>query len=73
VVDHRVNKGLVSVIVRMTMAIVRYAVVLRGVRIAGAIWATLSRPEKARNAAPKPVRRTIGVSGGGPCPTIEKL
>src|SRR2546430_9662017 len=73
VVDHRVKSGLVRVIVKMTSAIVRYATVRRGERIAGAIWATLSRPENARNAAPNPVITTSGVSGGGPRPMAAKL
>src|SRR2546423_4199182 len=64
VVDHRVNSGLVRVIVKMTRAIVRYATVRRGERMAGAIWATLSRPENARNAAPNPLITTSRASGG---------
>src|SRR5207244_749183 len=36
--------------------------------MAGAIWATLSSPENARNAAPNLVRSTSGVRGGGPRP-----
>src|ERR1700716_199689 len=51
VVDQRVSSGLVSAIVAMTPAIVRYATWFRGCRMAGAIWAIDSRPEKARKAA----------------------
>src|ERR1700694_4874355 len=51
VVDQSVRRGLVRAMVAMTPAIVRYATWLRGCRIAGAIWAIDSRPEKARKAA----------------------
>jgi len=51
VVDQRVSRGLVRAMVAMTPAIVRWATWFRGCRIAGAIWAIDSRPEKASKAA----------------------
>src|SRR2546427_13053172 len=64
VVDHKVRRGLVIAIVITTPAMALLATLRRGSRIAGASWAMLSNPEKARNAAAYPVISSAGVRGG---------
>src|SRR4030088_1719347 len=72
VLDQSVSSGLVLAIVSTTADMARKATLLRGSRIAGASCATLSRPQKAREAEANPVSSRIGVSGG-PCVIALKL
>src|ERR1700674_4123332 len=70
VVDHSVSSGLVIAIVITTAAIARVATIRRGSRIAGASWATLFRPEKARKAAAYPITNPLSGRVG---PEVRRL